>query len=345
MPKPLFFSRAVAVLVLSILAAACDSPATPSPPGSPPGRLEILTTNTLAPQQTTEVRAFLVGQDGAREDVTTRVRWTTSDSAVLSMSSAGLFTGVAVGEAIVRAILGELSGSTTVIVVPAGTFRLAGVVTAPGSTRPLAGAQVQLITASGDVLTSVSAGPAGLFRFYGVAGPARLRISRRAFQPYEAEIDIQGHLTHDVSLSMINLRGTYTMTLTASSGCRLELPEPVRTRTYSATVDQQDESLTVTLPEGLAMPGFATRFTGVFDEANDVTFELHVEEWWLQQPATEFHASGRMRVRLVEAGLTGFLDGEMEAIVTNEGGRGNRIVTCSAPDHGAAFLRDPAERR
>ena len=128
----LFFSRAVAGVVLFALAAACDSPTGPSRKGPPQaGRLEIAGTTAVAPQQTTEVQALLVAANGARQDVTARVTWTTSDSAVLSVSGAGRVTGGAVGEATLRAMLDGLSGSTTVIAVPAGTFRLAGIVRAP----------------------------------------------------------------------------------------------------------------------------------------------------------------------------------------------------------------------
>ena len=287
----------------------------------------------VAPQQTTEVQAFLVAANGARQDVTARVTWTTSDSAVLSVSGAGRVTGGAVGEATLRAMLDGLSGSTTVIVVPAGTFRLAGIVRAPGSTSPLAGVQVQLITASGDVLTTETTGPDG-FRFYGVAGHARLRISRRTFRHYEAEIDIQDHLTHDVSLS--DFSGSYTLTLSASSRCRLELPENVRTVTYPAEIVQVNGSLRVTLPS--IMPGWNPGSTGEFTETNDVIFQVGIEDWFPKGPgpATEFTAYGRMTGTISAAGLSGFLDGDLRAIVNNEGG-GSRWVTCSAPDHGVVF--------
>jgi hypothetical protein len=341
--KPSFFSRAVAGLVLFALAAACDSPPGPTP--NPPenagrNRLEIAGATTVAPQQTAEVQAFLVTASGAREDVTARVTWTTSDSAVLSVSSGARVTGGAVGEATLRATLraslNDLSASASVIVVPAGTFRLAGIVRSRGSTSPVAGAQVQLITTSGDVLTTQTAGSAG-FRFYGVAGHARLRISRRAFHPYEAEIDIHDHLTHDVSLS--DFSGSYTLVLSASSSCRLQLPEDLRTRTYSAEIAQVDDSLTVTLqyPSPLSW-GQPNMFTGWFDTSNNVIFQLGAEEWWLDGGA-EFHAHGRMTGTIVGEGLSGFLDGEMEAIVSNEGGRGNRRITCTAPDHGVVFSR------
>ena len=340
MQKPTFLSRAVAGLVLFALTAACNSPTQPSRdrPGPSRNRLEIVGTTAVAPQQTTEVQAFLTAPDGARQDVTTRVAWTTSDPAVLSVSSAGRVTGGAAGEATLRATLDGLSASTAVIVVPAGTFRLAGIVRASGSTSPLAGVQVQLITASGEVLTTQTTDPAG-FRFYGVAGHARLRISRRAFHPYEAQIDVHDHLTHDVSLSSIDIGGSYTLTLSASSRCQ-EFPEELRTRTYSATIAQEGASLTVTLQSPSIYPGWNNdRFTGVFGDTNDVIFDLTFDDWPMGS-VTEFAAFGRMMGTISGGGgLSGFLDGDMTALVTNEGGRGNRRVTCTAPDHNVVFSR------
>ena len=341
MRKRTFLSIVLPGLVLLAVAAACDSPPRPSPPN--PNRLEIASTTAVAPQQTSEVKAFLVAQDGARQDVTARVTWTTSDPAVLAVSSGGRVTGGAVGEATLQANLDDrwasnLSASTSVIVVPAGTFRLAGIVRGSGFANPLADVQVQLITSSGDVLTTQT-GPAG-FRFYGVAGHARLRISRRAFHPYEAEIDIHDHLTHDVSLSSIDLSGTYTLRLSASSRCRLELPEDLRTRTSTATIVQENGLLMVTLqypsPRSWGQP---YTFTGWFAGTNLVMFELSHEEWWLEG-GTEFHAYGTVTSTISVGGLSGFLDGDLKAIVPNEGGRGSRGITCTAPDHGVTFSRE-----
>jgi hypothetical protein len=45
-----------------------------------------------------------------------------------------------------------------------------------------------------------------------------------------------------------------------------------------------------------------------------------------------------MAPRTISAGgLSGFLDGDVKALISNEGGRGNRVVTCTAPDHGVVF--------
>jgi hypothetical protein len=337
MQWPSIFSRAVGGLVLFVLSAACNSPTGPGGNQAEPNRnrLEITSATAVAPQQTTEVQAFLVGANGARQDVTARVTWTTSNPAVLSVSSGGRVTGGAVGEATLRASFDDLSGSTTVIVVPAGTFRLAGTVRPSGSTRLIADATIQLITASSDVLTAAT-GPDG-FRFYGVAGHGRLRIWGRGFHPYETEVDIQDHLTHDVSLSAIDIGGSYTLTLSASSRCRQELPEVVRTRTYTATIAQVDGSLTLTAHGPVPYSGGNGK--GVFGEANEVLLEIALEEWFPPAPAGGYAAGGRMTIRISAGGLAGFLDGDTKAIVSNEGDRGTGWVTCTAPDHAVVFSR------
>jgi hypothetical protein len=261
------------------------------------------------------------------------VVWTTSDPAVLAVASGGRVTGGAMGEATLRAALNGLSASTTLIVVPPGTFRLAGIVRGPGSTSPISGAQVELITASGEVLTTQT-GAAG-FRFYGVAGPARLRISRRAFLPYEAEVDIHDHLTHDVSLS--DFSGAYTLTLTASSRCASELPEAMRIRTYGATIDQSGSSLRFTL-HGPSI-SWCGECAGVFGETNDVIFPSFEFDERLESPLSFLYVVGRMTGTISAGGFSGLLDGFIYGTIPNEDGRGSRSVTCTAPDHGMVLSR------
>ena len=134
-----------------------------------------------------------------------------------------------------------------------------------------------------------------------------------------------------------DLTGTYTLTLSASSRCPLELPEAMRTRRYTATIAQVGGSLVVTVPS--TFPGWDNTFTGALDEANDVMFQLQLEEWFLEEPVTEFRAFGRMTATISAGSLSGFLDGNMEGIVPNEDGRGNRALTCTAPDHRVLFTR------
>jgi hypothetical protein len=138
----------------------------------------------------------------------------------------------------------------------------------------------------------------------------------------------------------LHLAGAYTLTLSASSRCRLELPEDFRTQTYPATIGQGDGSLVVTVHHS-RFPGWDIgRLTGVFGETNDVVFQLALEDWFAgAEYQAEYHASGKMTGAIVEEGLSGILDGVIKAIVPNEDGRGNRVVTCTAQDHGVVLSR------
>jgi hypothetical protein len=156
--------------------------------------------------------------------------------------------------------------------------------------------------------------------------------SRNATEP--------GQDGREPSQNRLDLTGTYALTLSASSRCRLELPEDFRTQTYPATIGQRDGSLVVSVHHS-RLPGWDIGgFTGVFGETTNVIFQMALEDWFAgaEYPA-EYHASGRMTGAIVQAGLSGILDGVVEAIVPNADGRGNRVVTCTAPDHGVVFSR------
>lgn len=86
----------------------------------------------------------------------------------------------------------------------------------------------------------------------------------------------------DPSGARADLGGTDTLILSTSSGCRLDLPEDLRSRTYTATIVQEGNSLTVMVqypsPHSWGQPD---RFTGRVGGTNEVVFQLGVEEWWL----------------------------------------------------------------
>jgi uncharacterized protein YjdB len=84
---------------------------------------QIVTTITIAPAnpalftgQTQQMAAAATLSDGTTRDVTTTVKWTTSNSSVVSITSAGLITGASAGTATVTATLGTVTASTTVTV-------------------------------------------------------------------------------------------------------------------------------------------------------------------------------------------------------------------------------------
>ena len=140
-----------------------------------------------------------------------------------------------------------------------------------------------------------------------------------------------------------DLSGTYTLTLSASTRCSLELPEAVRTRTYTATVTQARGSLNVTLPSIFPpwsnVLGTGNSFTGDIGENNDVTFHLQFEEWLLQESVTDFIAYGTVKATISADGLSGLWDGWMRAVLPKADASGNHIVTCTAPEHGVQFSR------
>lgn len=139
-----------------------------------------------------------------------------------------------------------------------------------------------------------------------------------------------------------DLSGTYTLTLSASSRCRSQLPEAMWTRTYRAEIAQAGGSLLVTLPS--IFPGWDNRnfgvdntFTGVFGDGSEITFHFQFEEWVLEGSVEEFAAYGTMTATISPTGLSGLWDGYMRGIVTNEDG--TRAIQCTATDHGAMFSR------
>ena len=100
----------------------------------------------------------------------------------------------------------------------------------------------------------------------------------------------------DLSRTHTDLSGTYTLTLSASSRCRLELPEDLRTRPYTATIVQAGGSLMVTVqypsPWSWGQPD---RFAGWFGGTHEVMFQLGHEEWWLEGASSTRPAALRAR--------------------------------------------------
>ncbi len=97
------------------------------------------TNPSLAAGTTLQLKATATYTDLATEDVSDSTGWTSSDAAVLTVSSSGLVTAVAPGTANVTATSGSVAGSTTVTVTAATLQSLAVTPAAPsiakGTTR------------------------------------------------------------------------------------------------------------------------------------------------------------------------------------------------------------------
>src|SRR5262245_36763930 len=136
MPARVFFSAGMTALVLAGLLVACDdkSPTAPTPMPSPPprpapsqvvlARLEVSGPATVAPGESVKFTATAFYSDGTSRDVSSESTWDANTSAVLSVTSEGVATGNERGVAIVRAGFNGRTSSKSVMVLPAGTFRL-----------------------------------------------------------------------------------------------------------------------------------------------------------------------------------------------------------------------------
>jgi hypothetical protein len=146
--------------------------------------------------------------------------------------------------------------------------------------------------------------------------------------------------------SRLGLVGTYTLTLSASNRCRSELPEDLREQTYPGTISQSGPSLVVTVHHDRIRGWDVGRLVGVFGEPSEIMGQMGVEDWYAGAESTwygsgpeelGYRVSGRMTGATVEEGLSGMLDGLIEASVSND--RGSQVFRCTASDHGVRFSR------
>lgn len=170
--------------------------------------------------------------------------------------------------------------STEVIVVPAGTFRLSGVVSEAQTVDvPLGGARVEVVAGTGAGLSATTTED-GRYRLYGVSGLAELRVTKDGYQPLARSIDVRDHQNEDFGLPLVQQRvtvsGVYTLRIAASAECREALPEEARVRTYAATLTQDGPNVHARLSGGtfvLLRSGRGNGFQGRL-AGDQLTFSL-----------------------------------------------------------------------
>jgi hypothetical protein len=253
-----YFMAGAALIAATIM--ACDrSPTGPSLPGTGGGgtssplvgtiRVEIVGPSSIAPGEQTQFTAIGHRSDGSSEDVTQQVMWMSNRTSVLTVIG-GRATGVSTGEAILQARLNALFSSREIIVIPTGTFRVAGVITEADS-QSIPVPQVRV-----DVVGNPSVPPAttfgdGRYRLYGISGPVQIRAEKAGYQTVIQNLVVNDHGTVNLVLPLagprLHVSGGYTLTITAADECRQQLPETTWTRRYAAIVDQNGPLLRATL--------------------------------------------------------------------------------------------------
>jgi hypothetical protein len=341
------------LLVLAALFVACDkSPNRPTPPTQtgPPVILSLVITgpDSVPPGTTAQYTAIALQSDQSSRNVTNEAAWRTSDASVLTISStSGLASAHDRGETSVTASLGERSAvKTPVIVVPPGTFRLAGIVRESGV--PVFDARVEVTSGTGQGLTATSA---GTYRLYGVAGDIELLVTKDGYLEQRKRLQVANHLaTADFDLQLsrprVEVGGTYTLRVTAGPECSAMLPPEARTRTFTAVVRQDGPRLDVVLEGARFFVDRGRTFNRFFGtaETSRVTFYISGPQDFYYSSygpdvveqltdTTLFTMSGSALATVSSGGVSGTLDGLVEAVQGTQPGRLQRIASCRSTEH------------
>jgi hypothetical protein len=272
--------RLVAILTLApALVVSCESSPDPitRPSVLPSGRIQIVAPPTIDPGATVQLTATLVNPNGSTENVTSRVQWASSNSAVLQVSAAGVATGLERGEATVTARHEQnLPGNAAVMVIPEGTFRLAGQVTEAGF--PLGDVRLTVDAGVGQGVTTTTNGN-GIYTLYGVAGRVSIAATRQGYLNRIETLDVSQHRLLNIEMvpagQPVDLAGHYSLALEAED-CASRLPDGARRRVYEAKVDQEGRQLSVRLSGAdlLVNDNRGDRFSGVIRGDGLVVFHI-----------------------------------------------------------------------
>jgi len=340
--------RAVSIaLAAAGFLMSCDGSPTGPTSGTKPGDhvisgIQIVGPREVAPGETVQLQLFATMSDRTTRDVTNEANWTSGDRQVASIAAPGRVAGRDRGSAMIEARFDGGRSHMEVFVLPAGTFRLYGHLNERRSRdKPLTGARVEVTTGAGAGLFT-TADSKGVFYLYGVSGETSLRITMEGYSQATHTINVVDHqwITIEVPFLGINpdLSGTYTLTITAASDCGIglgeaKLPEEVRVRSYTATVQQDGSTLWVTL-SGLGISS-AQGFYGRVEPAGAAFLLTNPDDG---QPIGERLTTSRALLiegsAVVAAGpearLTGTLSGELRLFETPSW---KPIAWCSSTNH------------
>ena len=260
--------RAVFVLVVATsFSWACNGKSTtaptttpPTPTTTPPPALTVtaVTISGTAPAigQTSQLTATATMSNGSAQDVTAEATWRSSNTSVVIVSSSGVATGVAAGEADVSAAFSEASGSLHVT-LQARTFALAGVISDGESGRSIDG-EVEVLDGpnAGKVTRADGTGHYSLSGL--VAGSFVVRARATGYDPIDVRVTIVDRDVHaDVTLraSLPDYSGIWSGEYRINACTNVDPPGvtpinicayPASLNTYRFTLSQSGRTVTGT---------------------------------------------------------------------------------------------------
>ena len=265
-----------AFVVAGMALISCDKhqTTTPQPPVGPTTptpsptvqvvRVELSAPESLPPGTSAQLTVNAVKSDGTLENVTSQTQWSSTDIRVVTVDASGVARAIALGEVTISARYQNRSAGTSLLVVPAGTYRLKGRITDAGLGLP--GVTVTVVRGTGEGLTTTT-DVNGAYALYGVRDHIVLQAKRDGYLNGIQELDVTQSRVYDFGMQLdgdrINLRGRYALTLTRMP-CTGDVPV---SRTYDATLEQNDRRLSVTLSgaDFIVARGHGNTFTGSLD--------------------------------------------------------------------------------
>jgi hypothetical protein len=349
----------------SAVVAVSPAPSAPPTSASPVTALSITGPAAIAPNATGTFIATAHHADGSLEDVTARASWgvvpsdlPTDRFNVLRVVSAGVVqAGGTPSEALVQAFFSiGISTTVTVLVLPPGTFRVSGFVTALGS-GAIDGASVEITSgaAAGQQVTSHNQGE---YAFYGVAGALDVSASADGFVPSVRSVTAGDQVTSDFTLAPLavptDLSGAWTLTLSASPGCSASLPAIAQTRQFDAVLVQRATQLVGALSSPtlvlLALPGGAhtygdlpgtvvgqTLTLGIYGDTGYGTWS-YPDLFDQLSPTAWFGADGTVQGTVTGSEIQGTMAGDIEYWASSPPA-GMPDDVCHAADHGVTLRR------
>jgi hypothetical protein len=240
-----------AIIVFFTVACHSDKNPFPTNPTTPTPSLSNVSFQTpgptsVGPGQTAQMTAVARFSDGSTRTVTDQATWTSSQPQIATVA-AGVVTGRALGRTQIRAAYQNRSTSLNIVVEPDGTFIVSGNITEPGSVA-VSGATVSVPGNPPNQVVS----PSGFYEIFGVSGTVMLTVSKPGYLDETRTLQVTQNQKMDVQIRPIvaptAVAGDYRMTLTISPSCTI-VPDDQKTRTYTATIEQDNARLTIRLSD------------------------------------------------------------------------------------------------
>jgi Bacterial Ig-like domain (group 2) len=344
----------LATVAVGLSSCGRSAPTGPSKSGAPAilVTVKVVAPSTIAPGSTAQLAALATYTDGSSKDVTAAVQWHSSDPSILTIDATGLAAGVRVGDVKITATAssGVASATQSIVVVPAGTFRLSGLVY--GLEHPLDAALVQVTAGIGAGLESSTG--VGLYRLYGVAGTIQLTVSKAGYvTSAQAVVVNDNNTTLNFALTPVvpppDVAGTYTLDIAADPACTTtdagSLPSVARERRYMATIYQQAQNPPIKValsgPDFIATSshaffGFHTTDGATFDVNDPIYYYSGLRDLAELLPdGNVYLASGHINVSRSGDNLVGSLNGTIRIALASN--LDNIVGQCTSVRHPVTF--------